>query len=314
VVRSSPETEHPDLRALFDASWYARRNGLAGEDAAWQHFINHRRRYCLEPNPLFDCLWYKTVCPGSGANDPLDHFLETSSANPVSPSPFFECEWYLEKYADVREAGLNPYRHFIEWGRHEGRLPNHWCDPAYTGDPTFDLDLPAGFNVEDLLQYISHYTTLNRLASGAEAGVFFSPKSPWWIITKVAAPLDKRHTNADGFLLGGRRESFSGFDVHDANINAAVVCGYRAYQVRYAVSPVVRNAITVLGRDPSVPDVQEEIAQAVANRPDVPLSEINLVVDTMFVSKLRRCLAGSPLAAMKIVTLDSGHLCRVKFF
>ncbi len=43
----------------------------------------------------------------------------------------FDAEFYLEKYADVRAAGLDPLRHYVEHGATEGRKPHRVFDPAY---------------------------------------------------------------------------------------------------------------------------------------------------------------------------------------
>jgi hypothetical protein len=36
----------------------------------------------------------------------------------------FDADWYLQKYEDVEKAGMNPSRHYLEYGLREGRLPN----------------------------------------------------------------------------------------------------------------------------------------------------------------------------------------------
>lgn len=43
----------------------------------------------------------------------------------------FDAEFYLEKYPDVRTAGIDPLRHYVEHGAAEGRKPNRLFDPAY---------------------------------------------------------------------------------------------------------------------------------------------------------------------------------------
>lgn len=306
----------PDTRVLFDPKWYARRHGLMGEDTAWRHFCEHRGMHGLEPNPLFDSRWYRVAYLGSASVDPLDHFLRSKPADAFSPSPFFESRWYLENNADVREAGIDPYRHYIECGRHEERLPNSWCDPAYKGCRAFDPDLPFTFGVEDLLGYIPHYTTLDRLVSGADAASFFSPGTPCWIFTKVRASNERFGPGADVVLLGGARETFSGASVMIPDEDVARAGCYRAFQVRYAVSPIVRNAVNALGcgADPreSVTSLKDMIAQAVARRPDVPPSKINLVIDTMSAPLIRSHLADSLMASVNIVTMDPGYLCRAQ--
>ncbi|MCX7568045.1 class I SAM-dependent methyltransferase [Sulfitobacter sp. F26169L] len=41
----------------------------------------------------------------------------------LNAAPLFDAKWYLETYPDVREAGLDPARHFITSGVYEGRDP-----------------------------------------------------------------------------------------------------------------------------------------------------------------------------------------------
>jgi hypothetical protein len=36
----------------------------------------------------------------------------------------FDAEWYRQHYHDVRESGMDPLRHYIEYGAREGREPN----------------------------------------------------------------------------------------------------------------------------------------------------------------------------------------------
>ena len=43
----------------------------------------------------------------------------------------FDGAFYLEKYPDVRAAGLDPLRHYVEYGAAEGRKPHRLFDPAY---------------------------------------------------------------------------------------------------------------------------------------------------------------------------------------
>jgi hypothetical protein len=43
----------------------------------------------------------------------------------------FDPDFYLERYPDVRAAGLDPLRHYVEHGATEGRKPHRLFDPAY---------------------------------------------------------------------------------------------------------------------------------------------------------------------------------------
>ena len=56
-------------------------------------------------------------------------------------SGIFDAEWYLRHYVDVASAGIDPLRHYVEFGAKEGRVPNPTLAPA-TGKP--ELNAPAG--------------------------------------------------------------------------------------------------------------------------------------------------------------------------
>lgn len=46
-------------------------------------------------------------------------------------SPYFDAIYYLEKNNDVAKAGLDPIRHFVDYGWNEGRNPCGWFHTAY---------------------------------------------------------------------------------------------------------------------------------------------------------------------------------------
>jgi hypothetical protein len=44
---------------------------------------------------------------------------------------FFDAAFYLERYPDVRQAGINPLRHYLRHGAAEGRKPHPLFEPEY---------------------------------------------------------------------------------------------------------------------------------------------------------------------------------------
>jgi hypothetical protein len=46
----------------------------------------------------------------------------------------FDADWYKSHYADVAEAGVDPLRHFVEFGAREGRFANAAAEAAHRGD------------------------------------------------------------------------------------------------------------------------------------------------------------------------------------
>ena len=55
-------------------------------------------------------------------DDPLRHFMAVGWHERRDPAPWFSTAFYLETYSDVGAAGLNPFYHYIEHGRDEGRV------------------------------------------------------------------------------------------------------------------------------------------------------------------------------------------------
>jgi hypothetical protein len=45
--------------------------------------------------------------------------------------PFFDAAFYLERYPDVRQAGMNPLWHYLRHGAAEGRKPHRMFEPDY---------------------------------------------------------------------------------------------------------------------------------------------------------------------------------------
>lgn len=86
-----------DLRALFDAAWYAER--------------------------------YKDVAAWGG--DPWQHYLETGAAERRDPNPFFAAQWYLEKNRDITATGEDPFIHYMQFGAAELRDPNPQFDALF---------------------------------------------------------------------------------------------------------------------------------------------------------------------------------------
>lgn len=72
----------------------------------------------------FDNEWYlDTYLGGDVGIDPIIHFLEIGSGCYFNPNSNFDVKWYSDYYADVKKSGLNPFVHYLNYGRFTGRLP-----------------------------------------------------------------------------------------------------------------------------------------------------------------------------------------------
>ena len=74
---------------------------------------------------VFDTAHYLSQNPAPEAEaDPARHYHMGGWRDGLDPSPRFSTRFYLDHNADVAAAGIDPFHHFITWGRHEGRRPH----------------------------------------------------------------------------------------------------------------------------------------------------------------------------------------------
>lgn len=106
---------------LFDVEFYSAK--YAGKFAGdpYTHYLEKGWIEGFMPNAFVDPIFY------AKANhvdlvEPLAHLSEHWKEG-VEVSPAFDPERYFEYYPDVRRANMMPLRHFLGWGRREGRVP-----------------------------------------------------------------------------------------------------------------------------------------------------------------------------------------------
>ena len=56
-------------------------------------------------------------------DDPIVHFVEIGVDKGYNPSPDFDTKFYLRQYGDVRNSGMNPFVHYLKYGKKERRIP-----------------------------------------------------------------------------------------------------------------------------------------------------------------------------------------------
>ena len=74
----------------------------------------------------FDHNYYalKYTSVGGNETDLLDHYIRYGWRLGYDPSPDFCTSWYLEQNADVRQLSINPFYHYLKYGRQENRMPS----------------------------------------------------------------------------------------------------------------------------------------------------------------------------------------------
>ena len=160
---------------LFDPAWYlATYPDVAGTKVKpIIHYLNNGWREGRDPSPNFNSSWYEKNCPDVKLLDmnPLIHYLRFGSTQGYLPTPhqktkqtsiadpdldLFNLDWYLKANPDVAESGMDPYYHYKNFGKGEGRSGVPPALEILTGGVAFD---PG----KDTVLVVSHEATLTEI-------------------------------------------------------------------------------------------------------------------------------------------------------
>ena len=88
-----------------------------------QMVIAIRDYYLIKNSGLFDSHYYLANNPdvGRAGINPLKHYVQYGALEGRNPSKNFDAAFYIRTYGDVRIAGINPVAHFILYGQKERR-------------------------------------------------------------------------------------------------------------------------------------------------------------------------------------------------
>lgn len=77
----------------------------------------------IQSSDLFDAGWYSRTYPDVSLTNlsPLDHFSMIGLLLNRDPGPKFNAKAYFAHYSDVKDAGIEAFRHYLISGRAEGR-------------------------------------------------------------------------------------------------------------------------------------------------------------------------------------------------
>lgn len=149
----------------FDHEFYLRTYpdvAKSGQNAL-EHFIVKGWREGRDPSADFSTTSYLQANPDveKAQINPFWHYLmfgrsegrllhirdtpEPVDQEAVAISEYFDTKYYLRQNSDVRESGVNPLKHFVNYGWKEGRNPNHYFSLQYYLENNPDV-LAAGIN------------------------------------------------------------------------------------------------------------------------------------------------------------------------
>ncbi len=144
IVKASP---------LFDAKWYLEQNPdvKAKKISAARHYVKWGWKEGRNPSKEFDTEAYLEQYPELLEKNwcPLFHYMlahkelmqkafnktkekktktgkvtESTDYKLIAKSKYFDKRWYLKTYPDVKKAGVDPVKHYLQFGWKEGRNPS----------------------------------------------------------------------------------------------------------------------------------------------------------------------------------------------
>jgi len=101
----------------------------------------------------------------------------------ICASGLFDAEFYLDEYADVRDAGVDPFDHYVLTGDSEGRRPNRFFSPSEYRQLNMADVLPGRHALE-------HYINEGE-RSGLKASLTFDASAYLVANPAIAAFVDK---------------------------------------------------------------------------------------------------------------------------
>ena len=87
----------------------------------------------FEVPALFDSAWYRARYPDvvSAGMNSWRHYVEYGITEGRDPNPIFDTDWYLSTYRPRGGKWCNPLVHYCERGHRLGYEPNAWFDSAW---------------------------------------------------------------------------------------------------------------------------------------------------------------------------------------
>ncbi|WP_421193352.1 glycosyltransferase [Aeromonas enteropelogenes] len=119
---------------------------------------------------LFDTEYYMSMYPDFNlvSEDCIRHYCEIGWRQGLNPSDDFDTNTYLESYNDIKNAGLNPFWHYVVAGREESRQAtpdsnNKYEDDIYFGTINRDVQLISYYKNPDWSAVQQIRTTSNGM-------------------------------------------------------------------------------------------------------------------------------------------------------
>lgn len=118
-----------NLSVYFDDDFY--RLFVLEDQAYWHtpilHYLRVGHLRGLQPHPLLDPDWLADSGTPPDSTDLLTWYAERNHAEPAHTHPLFDGVRYFESSPDVRDASVDPLRHYLEYGYAEIAASRIYC-------------------------------------------------------------------------------------------------------------------------------------------------------------------------------------------
>ena len=110
-------------RKIFE--WHVFLNKICNIWVGFKKRSKHNDEWYIQHSRYFNKKWYlKTYQDVKKTGmDPVKHYMQFGWKEGRNPGPKFDTNWYLKRYKDVKAAKVNPLVHYEKHGKYEGRNP-----------------------------------------------------------------------------------------------------------------------------------------------------------------------------------------------
>lgn len=132
----------------------------------------------LSSSPLheaFDAEHYLNLYPDirQAGIDPFEHFINTGWREGRNPNSWFDTNYYLKRYNDIRDAGVEPFSHYIYTGQYEGRQP---CYSNIASKKSYFSEINGQNNSIDYQSSFVDYREHSKLSSDIRLIAWYLPQ------------------------------------------------------------------------------------------------------------------------------------------
>jgi SAM-dependent methyltransferase len=100
---------------------------------SWPYIRKALDARTIRRSRAFDATWYldRYADVRAAGTDPFQHFVDCGHIEGRDPNPIFDTRWYLSEYRAAIGRGCNPLADYLRHSSSGARRPNRWLDPAW---------------------------------------------------------------------------------------------------------------------------------------------------------------------------------------